>query len=161
MSRAKHYLFDIGVTNQLCARGEIQAKSEFFGDAFEHFIILEMRRYLSYRRSDLKMSYWRSLSKFEVDLICGKDLAIEIKATDLVSDKHLKEIRALKEDDMFRKYIVVSCDAKQRVTDDGILILPWSVLRKRPNAVSIRIQTTTKYCLRGYTNAALEQSLTR
>ncbi|MCP4760953.1 MAG: ATP-binding protein, partial [archaeon] len=67
--RSKIYFFDIGVTNSLANRGEIFDNSELFGKAFEHFIILEMRAYLSYSRKDVKMCYWRSTSKFEVDLI--------------------------------------------------------------------------------------------
>ncbi len=125
ISRAKHYLFDLGVTNQLCRRGAICEKSELFGAAFEHFIILETRAWLSYARKGLELSYWRSTSQFEVDLLIGSDTAIEIKASQLVQDKHLKGLRALAEERIQRQFIVVSMDSRRRTTDDGILILPW------------------------------------
>jgi uncharacterized protein len=131
INRSKFYLFDVGVTNQLCQRGEIKPKSELFGSAFEHFIITEMRSALSYFRSQKKMSYWRSTSQFEVDLLVGQDLAIEIKSTDLVQDKHLKGLRALKEEGLFKNYLVVSLDPSQRKTSDGIEVLPWQVFLKR------------------------------
>jgi hypothetical protein len=45
----------------------------------EHFVILEVRAYLSYTRKRAEMRYWRSVSKFEVDLVVGDELAVEIK----------------------------------------------------------------------------------
>ena len=60
VSRSKFFLFDLGVTNALCHRGLIKKKSELFGLAFEHFIVLEIRAFLSYSRKNLNMHYWRS-----------------------------------------------------------------------------------------------------
>ena len=71
ISRSKLFLFDIGVTNSLAHRGDILEDSEMFGKAFEHFILLEIRAFLSYARKDISMYYWRSTSQFEVDLILG------------------------------------------------------------------------------------------
>ena len=127
IARSKHFLFDIGVTNKLCHRGEIKAKSDLFGRCFEHFIILEVRAFLSYTRSDLEMTYWRTTSQFEVDLIIGQQLAIELKATEMVHDRHLKGLRALKEEQLVKRYIVVSLDRTPRLTDDGIQIVPWQM----------------------------------
>jgi len=124
-SRAKHYFFDVGVVSTLCKRGTISPKSELFGNALEHFIILEVRAYNSYERKNEDLRYWRSTSKFEVDLIIGDKIAIEIKATDLAQDKHLKGLRALKEEKLLKRYLCVSTDRYQRVTDDGIEIWPW------------------------------------
>lgn len=125
ISRSKHYLFDIGVTNTLCRRGRIEARTELFGNAFEHFIVLEVRAYLSYTQSTHAMTYWRSTSKMEVDLILGDEVAIEIKATSLVSDKHLKGLKALQEEKIHKRYIVVSTDSNWRKTEDNIEIFPW------------------------------------
>lgn len=125
ISRAKHFYFDIGVTNNLCKRGQIQAKSELFGKAFEHFIVLEARAYNSYFRKQMELTYWRSTSKMEVDLIIGGKIAIEIKSTDLVQDKHLRGLRALMEEKMMSRYLVVSLDPRPRKTEDGIEIFGW------------------------------------
>jgi predicted AAA+ superfamily ATPase len=124
ITRSKLYLFDIGVTNALCRRGEIKSKSELFGKAFEQFIILELRAYLSYSRSKEVLSYWRSTSQFEVDCIVGNKLAIEIKSTELVSEKHLKGLKALKEEGLIERYIVISQDTELREID-GIIVYPW------------------------------------
>ena len=128
ISRSKYYLFDIGVTNTLCERSNIKEKSELFGKIFEHFIILEMRAFLSYSRKNLEMFYWRAQKSFmEVDLIIDHKLAIEIKSTSLVQDKHLKGLRALKEEGLIKKYVVVSLDTNERITSDKIHILPWKL----------------------------------
>lgn len=125
IARKKIYLFDIGVTNALAKRGEVHAGSALFGRAFEHFIINEVRAFLSYARLDLEMQYWRSTSQFEVDLVLGKQVAVEIKSTKLATDKHLKGLRALKEEQLVRDYAVVSLDTELRQTDDNITIYPW------------------------------------
>lgn len=125
ISRAKHYLFDIGVTNTLSKKGLIQEKSSLFGDAFEHFIVLETRAFLSYYRLPHGLSYWRSTAQHEVDLLIGDTIALEIKATNLVADKHLRGLRALKEEGLQERYIVISMDSARRKTEDGIEIFPW------------------------------------
>lgn len=127
ISRSKFFLFDIGVTNHLCHRSTIKEKSELFGYAFEHFIALELRAFLSYHRLFKKLSYWRTSSQIEVDFIIGDEIAIEVKASNLVQDKHLHGLRMLKEENIktLTRYIVVSCDSKKRVTLDGVEIFPW------------------------------------
>lgn len=125
-ARAKHYLFDVGVAAALAKRGRVEFGSEAFGRAFEHFIIQEVRAFLSYKRSELEMFYWRSRSQMEVDLVISDEVAIEIKSTDLVSAKHLRGLRALKEEKLHRRYLVVSRDPHPRTTEDGIEIWPYT-----------------------------------
>ena len=127
ITRSKYFLFDIGVVNTLAHRGRIEFKSELFGKAFEHFIALELRAWLSYNRVDAPLTYWRSTSQFEVDFILGTIMALEIKGTDLVLEKHLKGIRALKEEGLIETFYVISLDSEKRRTDDGIFIFPWSL----------------------------------
>lgn len=125
ISRSKLYFFDIGVTNSLANRGEIMEGSELFGNAFEHFILLEVRAFLSYMRKNVKMYYWRSTSRFEVDLILDNRWALEIKGTTSIQDKHLKGIRALKEEGSIQNFAAVSCDRYERRTKDNINVFPW------------------------------------
>jgi predicted AAA+ superfamily ATPase len=125
ITRAKFYFFDIGIANFLANRGPIQTKSELFGKAFEHFIIGEVRAYNSYARKKWNLGFWRSTSGFEVDLTVENIAAIEIKASDLISDKHLKGLKALHEEQLFSRYIVISLDPNYRKLDNGIEIYPW------------------------------------
>ena len=127
ISRSKLYFFDIGVTNSLASRGEIMEGSELFGKAFEHFILLEVRAFLSYSRKNIKMCYWRSTSQFEVDLILDNQWGIEIKSAASIKTKHLKGIRALKEEGNIQNFAAVSCDRYERETQDNITIFPWKL----------------------------------
>lgn len=60
----------------------------------------------------------------EVDFCLDDDLAIEVKSTDTVTDKHLKGLKALREEEIFKRYIVVCREEFPRKVD-GIEILPW------------------------------------
>lgn len=68
---------------------------------------------------------WAIGDQHEVDLIIGDEIALEIKATSLVSDKHLRGLRALKEEGLQKRYLVISTDQARRITNDGIEIYPW------------------------------------
>ncbi len=127
ISRSKFYFFDIGVVNFLSNRSLIKNKSREFGEAFEQFLILEIRAYLSYFRKKKKLYYWRSTSKLEVDLLIDSSFAIEIKSSEQIQEKHLKGLRALKEEGLFQRYIVISNDRNKRITKDGIEIFPWKI----------------------------------
>lgn len=131
ISRSKLYFFDIGVTNSLANRGEIKEGSELFGKAFEHFILLEVRAFLSYARKETKMCYWRSTSQPEVDLLLDNCWAIEIKGVTSVQDKHLKGLRALKEEGTIQNFAIISCDRNERKTQDDISIFPWKLFLEK------------------------------
>lgn len=130
ITRAKFYLFDVGLTNYLAKRGRLEPKSELFGKAFEHWLINEVRAYISYRRLDLDLFYWRSVNQQEVDLIIGSECAIEFKATSLVSSKHLKGLHALKEEKLIKNYYTVSMDERPRVME-GVTVFPWKVFLEK------------------------------
>lgn len=123
-SRAKFFLFDLGVTNCLAGRREVPPGTDTFGRSFEHFIALELRAYLSYRRLDLPLGFWRTEGGHEVDFTLGSAVAIEVKSSELVSERHLSGLRALREEGIFKEFCVVSMDSAPRVLD-GIKIYPW------------------------------------
>jgi len=124
ITRAKHYLFDIGIANQLGQRGTILEKSEAFGSALEHLIVSEVRAYLSYHRLTDELSYWRTTSQYEVDLLIGKKVAIEIKSTSSVTERTLKGLKTLQEEGIFMRYIVVSLDPERRVVNRTFEVFP-------------------------------------
>lgn len=122
----KFYLFDPGIVRFLSKQLQIQKGSSAFGKSFEHVIFCELRSYLSYNAPDIELSYWRTSSGFEVDFLLGNaDVAIEVKATTMANDNHLKGLRAIAEEHTCKKRILVSCDPRPRKTNDGIEILPW------------------------------------
>jgi len=102
----------------------LEKTSDVYGRAFEHFIALELRAYLSYRRLRSPLSYWQSQQHQEVDFIVGDDIAIEVKSADKIHDKHLKGIRLLKQENICKKYMVISHDLIHR-KEEGIDIIHW------------------------------------
>jgi len=125
---AKFYLFDVGVANQLHPEARtIDEGTDLYGRAFEHFIVNEVRAWIEYEGLDLPLTFWRTSSGFEVDLIIGDlDAAIECKSGREVRATDLKGLRALREEHRPRRSLVVSRVAEPLRTDDGIEIVPWS-----------------------------------
>jgi len=122
---AKFYLFDMGVVRALKGMAQIQPKTEEFGRAFEHFLLEEIRAYLSYRNKFMHLAYWRTSTGLEVDLIVGQlDLAVEFKASASIKPEHLKGLNALSDDQSVKKMIIVSLESEPRKVGN-ILILPW------------------------------------
>jgi predicted AAA+ superfamily ATPase len=121
----KFYFFDPGVANFLRGQTTLGENSAEFGKAFEHFILMEIQSCLSYRRIRKEISYWRTQGGTEVDFLIGNDTAIEVKASRNISNKHLKGLRALKEEGQFKQFFLVSFDETNRETDDGIRLLYW------------------------------------
>jgi predicted AAA+ superfamily ATPase len=126
---AKFYLFDPGIVRALSGMRTVQAGTEEFGRFFEHFLIEECRAYLSYREKELPLSYWRTSTGLEVDLIFGNlDLAIEFKARSHVRSEDIRGLRALCEDQKVRKAILVTLDKEPRILHPGnIELLPWQL----------------------------------
>ena len=123
---AKFYLFDVGVVRALSGMRQIQEGTEEFGRAFEHFLIEEVRAFLSYKEKNFPLAFWRTSTGLEVDLIVGDlDLAVEFKAARQVSGQHLKGLLALKDDQPVKRAMVVSLDETIRKTESGVEILPW------------------------------------
>jgi uncharacterized protein len=124
VSTPKFYFFDVGVANVLAKRGLIEPGAELFGRALEHFVFLELRAYLDYRRLDHPLTYWRSRSQFEVDFVIGDEVAVEVKGKSLVSNRDLKGLQALSEDLTLRRKILVCSEREPRRLEGGIDVLP-------------------------------------
>lgn len=114
LSTAKFYYFDIGVKNNLAKISHIPPKSNTYGQAFEHFIALELRAYISYRRNFASLHYWQAKNGQEVDFILNDDIAIEVKTTTQTHDKHLKGLKVLAEENICKRFILVSQDTLHR-----------------------------------------------
>lgn len=124
VSTAKFYFFDLGVQNFFKKRTSVERGSAAFGEVLEQFVCLELRAYISYQDLDLELGYWRSESKLEVDLTVGDKIAIEVKGKQKVSERDLSGIRALKEEKIFKRHIVVTDERVRRKTDDNIELIP-------------------------------------
>lgn len=99
-------------------------KTYAFGDAFEHFIILEIPRLSQYLFPDWQTSYLSAPSGVEIDLIIDRPgqstVVLEIKSTDSVTDRDVKALNRFAPDfpgcmalcfsrDTIRKKWITSC----------------------------------------------------
>ena len=62
---AKFYFFDIGVVRILRRLPPIVPEGADFGEFFEHYIFMELKAYLDYRKPSSRLSYWRSISCYK------------------------------------------------------------------------------------------------
>jgi len=123
----KFYYFDVGVANTLLRRGPILPRSESFGRAFEHFLFQELRAHRHYSGLEYPLTYWRTASQLEVDFILGEgEIAVEVKATELVLPHHLRGLRAFQEEHRPRRAIAVSLDPRPRLMN-GLTVMPWKM----------------------------------
>jgi predicted AAA+ superfamily ATPase len=128
----KFYLFDTGVTRALAFLTDVKIakKTNAYGNAFEHFIILECIRLSSYYRLNYKFSYLRTQDDVEIDLIVerpGKPLlCIEIKSSDEISKNHISSFISITKDLGNMEAICIGNDEYTKKIDH-VLVLPWKI----------------------------------
>lgn len=123
---SKFYIFDTGVTRKLQGISAIEEGTAEFGRYFENYIAMEIRSFLDYSGSDNEgLSYWHAQSGQEVDFIIRDRVAVEVKAAKRVSPRDMKGLKALMEEGLMEKYILVCREDFPQLLDNGILILPY------------------------------------
>lgn len=120
----RFYYFDVAIPNYLLSRRAMQPGSVDFGHAFEHLIIQEIIAYLGYHNIENAISYWHTYNDYEVDVVLGDaEVAIEIKSSEEVQSRHLRGLKAFKEEHPEARLIVVSLDINPRLFN-GVEIWP-------------------------------------
>ena len=99
---AKFYFFDPGVCHYIAGVKTLDRLSNYWGKAFEHFIFMELQSYNSYRQKRKQFYFWRSLNKQEVDFIIDDEIAIEVKSSTKITNKHFSGIKYLKEEKILK-----------------------------------------------------------
>ena len=124
-SAPKFYFSDVGIVNHLAKRGTIESGSELYGKAFENWVFHELNAYNIYMERFADIFYWQLSSGIEVDFIINHiDLAIEVKSSKAIKSSHIKGLRQLIVDHPeTKRRIMVSGEAKSRMTEDGIEVL--------------------------------------
>ncbi len=100
----KFYLFDPGIVRALSKNLDVKLKpgNYAYGDAFEHFVILEIFKLISYCKKRWDISYLRTKDDAEIDLIIevsqGKTICIEIKSSDNIRENDLAKFIEISKD---------------------------------------------------------------
>ena len=124
-AKSKFYLFDVGVMKKLHGLKNIEEGTSEFGRYFESYIAMEIRSALDYTLNNEGLNYWHTNNGYEVDFIINEKVAVEVKTTKRVSNSDLKGLKALKEEGLMEKYILVCRSDYPELLDNGILILPY------------------------------------
>lgn len=134
-STPKFYLFDVGIANYLSKTTIEVLKGDTAGNAFEHFILMELMAFLGLHEIDDPIHYWRSKNGLEVDFILNDgDCAVEVKMNENPNLSDLKGLRAFCNDYKPTHAIVVCCAPRRRLliaeNDIKIEVVPWQVFLK-------------------------------
>jgi len=124
-----YHLFDLGVCNALAGRLAAQPTrgTSAYGRLFEQFIVLELKRLLTYRELDWPMYYWRTAHGAEVDVVLETDggvWAIEIKSGATIRPTELSGLRSFREDHPDARLVCVA-DIDRPFNVGDIECLPW------------------------------------
>lgn len=130
--KPKFYFFDCGVVRALARQLSIslQPSTSAYGDAFEHFVILECLKLANYFKPEWRFSYLKTQDDVEVDLIVERPgqsiLFIEIKSNSNVQAEHLRSFIKLVDD--FKECEAVCFSNDQYAKQIGaITVLPWNI----------------------------------
>lgn len=121
LASSKYYFFDVGVLATLQGR-EFRPGTPEYGEALETYLLHELVCHRDYRSGE-PLAYWRSTSGFEVDFVIGDHTAVEVKGTANVGPSDLKGLRALAEEGVLRRLLLVSLEPRPRRVD-AIEIVP-------------------------------------
>ena len=126
----KFYLFDTGVCRALKGTLDVPLLPQTydFGEAFEHFIILEIIKLVEYGRKNWKYFYLLTKDRAEIDLIIDRPgqttLCIEIKSSDSITEGDMRNLIRLGTDIPQSKLYCLSRDPRRRRIQN-VLCMEW------------------------------------
>lgn len=126
----KFYFFDLGVKRALDRTLDIPLKpgTSAYGDAFEHFIILEILRLATYKKLDYELSYLLTKDGAEIDLILDRPgmapVLVEIKSKEHVDDRDARALEHFRGDFRNAELYLLSKDSHQKRIGNTSA-LPW------------------------------------
>ena len=129
-SAPKFFTFDLGVKRALekSLEGKLAEGTGAYGDAFEHFIIAEIFRLLSYSKPDAALSYLLSKDGAEVDLIISQpgkpEILVEIKSKKRVDERDARHLFRYEHDFKSPLLLLISQD-EQAQKIGSVTALPW------------------------------------
>ena len=124
----KFYFFDTGVVNAINRTLTSNLSTQLRGRLFEHFIVLETYRKLSYASSEARLFFWRTNHGAEVDLLIEKHgklrVAIEIKSSPHIAGADLSGLNAFRQEHRKVPCMLVST-VRNAFELHGVTVLPW------------------------------------
>lgn len=127
----KFYFFDVGIYNYLLQRKSISPETPEYGHCFEHFVLQELRAFVSYFQKDEKLSYWHTYNHKEIDVVVGEaQIGIEIKSATEIHPKHLSDFKEYHDEFPESRCIIVSRDKLTRKNGNIEIMYVFDFLKK-------------------------------
>lgn len=130
VGKPKFYFFDLGVVRSLSRRLSVPLaqRTAAYGEAFEHFILLEIMRLCNYFQPDYRLSFICTVSGVEIDVVIERPnkplLCIEIKSTDLIDETNIRPFSKFTQEIPDCEAIVISQDRFMKAFDH-VHCYPW------------------------------------
>ncbi len=142
----KFYFFDCGVPRAILRtnEGSLREGTSAYGDAFEHFIFLELLRLSSYKRNRAKFFYLKTKDDAEIDIIIdlpNKPLTlVEVKSSQNIHPEDLSGFAKLGSDFPNAAMFCLCRDPVEKEIR-GVRVMPWQqglelILRRERGEVS-------------------------
>jgi len=128
--KPKFYFFDPGIARALLKLTGVPLlpQTNGYGNAFEHFIILECIRQADYSRKQFTFNYLRTPNDVEIDLVIERPglplLCVEIKSSQQVQAETISSFSQITQDMPNVEAIVLSQDRYAKKINH-VLVLPW------------------------------------
>jgi uncharacterized protein len=128
--RPKFYFFDTGVVHELTKTSSVplMPHSKRYGDTFGHWIVLEIQRLASYLNMNFRLSFIRTASGVEADLVIERPnkvpILLEIKSSQRITEKEMGSFMRLTRDFGECEAIVLSQDPYVQ-TFEHVTAYPW------------------------------------
>ena|SRR3990167_2080013 len=128
--KPKFYFFDPGIVRALTQMLSVplMESTSAYGNAFEHYLILECIRLSDYFNLDYRFSYLKTKDDAEIDLVVERPgdipLFIEIKSNDNIQLIHLKNLYQLSKDFGRCEAVCFSRDPYAKKIEH-ITVFPW------------------------------------
>ena len=135
-NKPKFYFFDPGVTRALARMLSLPLipSTSAYGEAFEHFIILECMKLRDIYHLEYRLTYLKTKDDVEVDLVVerpGKPiLFVEIKSSTHIMRESISSFIQLTRDFGECEAICLSDDPFEKMIDH-VRVLPWKIGLKR------------------------------
>lgn len=127
----KFYWFDPGVRRALEDTLDIPIKAgtSYFGELFEHWVILEFHRLNQYYERDFRLSYFQTFAGSEVDLVLSRGrrapILVEIKSSTEVDPTDANKLASIGEVFPKSPLYLLSLDPVPKQIQ-GVTCLPWT-----------------------------------
>jgi uncharacterized protein len=126
----KFYFFDLGVKRALEKSLDtlFNSSTSAYGEAFEHFIVVEIYRLLNYWKPDFELHYLLTKDGAEIDLIITrpgqKTILMEIKSKTVVDERDCRHLLHFQSDFEDPLLLLASCDLVPK-NINCVQALPW------------------------------------